>query len=755
MDIYLVFVLIIAGLAVSGLIVGVSNDAVNFLVSAVGSRAVTLKVALAVASVGIVIGTAFSGGMMEVARKGIFNPSQFAFYEVMIVFMAVMIANILLLDFFNTFGLPTSTTVSLVFALLGASVGLTIIKISRSAETLQNAGNYINSGRTLLIIAGILLSVIVAFTAALIVQFVVRLVFSFDYRKTIRYFGSVFGGMALASIVYFTLIEGAKGVTFFSAENIAWIQNYSGAVILITFLGGSTILQILTWLFNLNVFKFIILIGTGALALAFAGNDLVNFIGVPLAGYESYRLFSAAGGSDPAGFLMSGLQGQVRTPTIFLLAAGIIMVTTLYVSKKAKSVIKTSLSLSNQEETVERFESSALARSLVRIALSIGSFFEKILPARVLKLINKRLDPAYFKNTTTDKSVSFDLVRASVNLVVASVVITFGTSLKLPLSTTYVTFMVAMGTSLVDGAWSRETAVYRVNGMMTVIGGWFFTALIAFICAFMVAALLYYGGIVALIVMIALSLFLTYRTNALHNKRTEEFKKSEKIISDTTQIDKSGILLQCNNTVINACAKVADIYEKIIDGWIGEKRRKLKKACQDCKELTEEMRELQASTYYVIRKLQVEESIEGGHHYIQVVEQLRDVSEFLNYISQPVFKHVDNNHAPLKSHQIHDINEFTVLFISFINHIIKAVSGKEFDKVKIMSLSHQLLDLLVKLKKDQLKLIKSGQTSTRISMLYMDVLAESRNLVLGSRILFEDALALAEYSKGAKSLLKD
>ena len=746
-DIYLIIVLLLALLAISGLIVGVSNDAVNFLVSAVGSKAVTLKVALAVAAVGIIIGTTFSGNMMEVARKGIFNPSQFTFPEVMLVFMAVMIANVLLLDFFNTFGLPTSTTVSLVFALLGAAVGVTVLKIYRSSEIPQDVGNYINSSRTLLIIAGILLSVIVAFTAALIIQFITRLIFSFDYQRGQRYFGSVFGGIALTAIVYFILIEGAKGVTFFSEQNIAWIHEHSGKLILVTFLGGSILLQILTWLFKLNIFKFIIMLGTGALALAFAGNDLVNFIGVPVAGFESYRLFNAGGATDPEGFLMNGLQGQVRTPTLIMIVAGLIMVITLYLSKKAKGVIQTSVKLSSQEETAERFESSVLARSLVRMALSIGAFLSMVLPRIVLDFINRRLDPEVFKRNATDQPISFDMVRASVNLVVASIVIAFGTSMKLPLSTTYVTFMVAMGTSLVDGAWSRETAVYRVNGMITVIGGWFVTALMAFIFAFIISVILDFGGMVALALLIGLAFVMMYRTHLIHNRRTEEMIRSEKIIKDNTQIDRIGIFIQCNHSVADACACVADIYEKIIDGWIGEKRKKLKNAWQDTRKFRDEMHEMQANIYYTIKKLQVEESVEGGHHYVQVVEQLRDISEFLNYICQPVYKHVDNNHAPLKSHQVGNIKDFAGGFLSFLDQIRKAVSGRETDHAKVITMSHQLLDLLVKLKKEHLKMIKSGQTSTKISMLYMDFLSENRNLVICSRILFEDAMAFADYSK--------
>lgn len=747
MDIYLVIILVLAGLAMSDLIVGVSNDAVNFLNSAVGSKAASFKVALIVASIGILIGTTFSGGMMEVARKSIFNPSQFYFSEIIIIFLAVMFTDVLLLDFFNTFGLPTSTTVSLVFELLGASVGVTIIKISRTADSLQDLGKYINSGRTLLIIAGILLSVVVAFTVALIIQFIARLLFSFDYRKTLRYFGSVFGGIALTSIVYFVLIEGARGITLFTEDHVLWIQENTTQILLFTFLGGSILLQILTLLFKLNVFKFTVLLGTGALALSFAGNDLVNFIGVPLAGYESYNLLKAAGSPDPGGFLMSGLQASVKTPTHFLVAAGMIMVITLYLSKKARGVVKTSLSLSNQEETVERFESSAISRSLVRTALALGSFFEKILPEPALRFIRKRLDPDYFVKNEADKSISFDLVRASVNLVVASILIAFGTSQKLPLSTTYVTFMVAMGTSLADGAWTRETAVYRVNGVITVIAGWFFTALIAFVCSLLIAVILFFGGMVAVAVLIALALFLVYRTHIIHNRRTEKISKSEAMLSDTTQIDDSGILHQCNDTIAQTLSKVAGIYETVMKGWTDEKRKKLKAALEESKAIAEEVRLMQENIFYTIRRLQVEESVESSHYYVQTIDHLKDIAESLHSICKPVFKHVDNNHAPLKSQQAGNIKEFTGQFRSFLDQVIGAVSGGEVDRGQMQQQHRQMLESLVKLKKDHLKTIKAGKTNTKIGILYMDVLAENKFLVHEIHGLFEDAMAFTEFTR--------
>jgi phosphate/sulfate permease len=745
-DIYLIIIFILAGLAISDLIVGVSNDAVNFLNSALGSKAVKYKIAMVVASVGILIGTTFSGGMMEVARKSIFNPSQFYFNEIIIIFLAVMLTDVILLDFFNTFGLPTSTTVSLVFELLGASVAISLIKISHSAESLQDIGKYINSGRTLLIIAGILLSVIIAFSVASIIQFITRIIFTFNYKKTIRYFGAIFGGIALTSMVYFILIEGAKGVSFLTDEHLMWIHDNKSNILLGTLVGGTVLLQVLILLFNFNVFRFTVLLGTGTLALAFAGNDLVNFIGVPIAGYESYRLFTASGGSDPTTFLMGGLQSKIQSPTVFLIMAGFIMIITLFFSRKARSVINTSLNLSHQEDTVEIFESSVLARSLVRIALSVGNFFELSMPKKVNVFIKNRLNPDSFKKAAASNPVSFDLVRAAVNLVVASILIAFGTSQKLPLSTTYVTFMVAMGTSMADGAWNRETAVYRVNGMITVIAGWFFTALVAFVVALTMALILYYGKLFALIILIFLALFLVYHTHIIHHRRSEKQKKSEKEITDNTRIDNLGILKQCIDTVINTLERVMEIYQAVIKGLIDEKRKKLKNAWQDAKQLNDEIIQMQENVYYTIKKLQVEESMDSGHYYVRILEHLRDLTESMTFISKPAFKHVDNNHAPLKAIQTQNINDFTKKFVSLIQQIKKTLIENIDDSQKVKSNVEHLLELLVKYKKENLKMIKAGQISTRISLLYMDILTESRNLVIELMSLYEDSRAFVDYS---------
>ncbi len=438
-------------LAISLLIVGVSNDAVNFLNSAIGSRAASFNVILGIAAVGILVGAVFSNGMMEVARKSIFNPEQFAFNEIMVIFLAVMLTNLLLLDFFNTIGLPTSTTVSIVFGLLGSAVGVAVFKITRVDAISEGIGAYINLESSVLIVIGIFLSVVIAFSIGMIIQWIVRLAFTFNLKNSYKYWSGIWGGFAITTILYFLLIKGAKGSTLVSPEMLNFIKTNTIRILLISFVGWTIIFQVLLFFTRINVLKITVLVGTFALAMAFAGNDLVNFIGVPLAGFESFKAFSASGSVDANGFMMDSLLAPVNTPLYFLIAAGLIMVLTLRFSKKAKSVLATTIDLSRQDEGSERFASTSLARFIVRRSIEISNGLAKIIPKGLSGFVRKRFDPEQGQ-VDKDEKLAFDLVRASVNLVVASILISIGTSFKLPLSTTYVTFMVAMGTSLSDGA---------------------------------------------------------------------------------------------------------------------------------------------------------------------------------------------------------------------------------------------------------------------------------------------------------------
>jgi phosphate/sulfate permease len=728
--IYVIIVVVLFTLAVSDLIVGVSNDAVNFLNSAIGSRAASFRVIMVIAALGILIGGTFSSGMMEVARKGIFHPDQFYFSEIMIIFLAVMITDIILLDFFNTFGLPTSTTVSIVFELLGSAVAISLIKIRNSAEGIVSMGTYINSGRALLIISGILLSIFVAFTVGSVVQYITRLIFSFNFKKTLKYFGSVWGGFAVTAIIYFILIKGAKGSSIITKASLHWIMENTTVILIFCFAGFTVLMQLLIWLFRLNVLKFIVLIGTFALAMAFAGNDLVNFIGVPLAGFESFRIFAAQNAQDPGSFLMSALKGQVSTPTMFLLIAGLIMVITLWVSRKARSVIKTQLKLSDQDKVNERFGSTLLARVLVRQSMQFGKFIKGVIPKAVLKTLNRRFNDKYFRKTIKkDKSISFDLLRASVNLVVASILIAFGTSQKLPLSTTYVTFMVGMGTSLADGAWNRESAVYRITGVMTVIGGWFFTAMCAFSVSFLIALFISWLNIYAIFIMIGIMIFFIYRTHIFHSTKEKAEKKAETILSEGLSLKGETIFEKCNSTIISTLLAVSELYDMIVSGLAGEKRKKLKRALKESRKLNKEIKFIKSNINVTINKLE-DKTAESGYHYVQVLDQLSDITHCLLNMAMPVFKHVDNNHAPLKNRQIKNLGSFQKGTAKFFRQAIKIITDNSYKDInKVVLYKKKLADKAVGLRKDQLNIFKNDNIGTRIGLLYLDLLAESKNLM--------------------------
>ncbi len=829
--VFVIIVGLLIVLAISDLIVGVSNDAVNFLNSAVGSKAAPFRIILIVAALGVLFGATFSSGMMEVARKGIFYPGQFQFKEIMIIFLAVMLTDVILLDLFNTFGLPTSTTVSIVFELLGAAVGIAIIKITQNGENFSEIANYINSGKALAIISGILLSVVVAFSVGALVMWLSRLMFSFNYNNSIKYFGGIFGGLAITAITYFILIKGLKGSVYadqivsslplhdwtdflakqnsfdgfkaiikslgtfdkgtelgdwaitlkgFEKDNFEvgisqfkewasqkytqglsipmsltlFVKYYTLQILLISFVACSAIIQLLHGLFRINILKIIVIIGTFALAMAFAGNDLVNFIGVPLAGIESYKDFVANGSGNASDHLMTALSGKVKTPILYLLIAGMIMVITLWLSKKAKSVVKTTLKLSDQDVVNERFESSGIARALVRLSVSTGKTFGSILPKPVKEGINKRFDPTYFtKEVKPSTGVSFDLVRASVNLVVASVLIALGTSLKLPLSTTYVTFMVAMGTSLADGAWDRESAVYRITGVITVVGGWFFTALSAFTVAFIIALLLSKTWIFGIVIMGILALFVIYRTHIIHKKREQQEEDDLKNFS--VKSDVSTIYSNCSNNVVNVLVSSADSYNDIIDGLIHEKRKKLKNAYKTINKLNEVTKEYKKGVPSVFKELS-DDTFELGHHYSEVIDFIREAMHNMNYIVTPCFKHVDNNHKPLSVQQSESLKTLAPIVSSYINSLVNQISDANFKKSdKTIEECMDIADKVVKIRKKQLKLIKKEPGSTRTNMLFLDMLNETKNLLMNLNNMYKAFRDFSEHNEknGMKSVL--
>lgn len=721
---YILIVAVLFILAISDLIVGVSNDAVNFLNSAIGSKAARFQTILVIAALGVLVGAVFSQGMMEVARKGIFHPGQFTFEEIMVLFLAVMMTDILLLDFFNTVGLPTSTTVSIVFELLGSAVAIAVYKIARSDGD-TGLSNYINSDSAMLIIAGIFLSVIIAFTVGLLIMGLVRFMFSFNYIKTNKYWGGIWGGFAVTAILYFLLIKGAKGSNLVGSDVLDYLKENTFLILLTSFVGLTLIFQLLILFTRVNVLKITVLIGTFALAMAFAGNDLVNFIGVPIAGFKSYQAFHAVGG-DPSGLMMTSLAEKVSTPLYFLIAAGLIMVVTLRLSKKARSVTETTLNLSRQTEGSERFESIGLARFIVRRTVEVSNVLKRITPSKFEKFRVSRFDATESNIENRRNKISFDLVRASVNLVVASILIAIGTSLKLPLSTTYVTFMVAMGTSLADGAWGRESAVYRITGVLTVVGGWFFTAFSAFTAAFLIATAIFFGKLPVIIALIALSIFVMLRTHAFHKKKTAENEK-RKYQRESESYQQ--ILIDCDTEVKSSIIQVSKLLFLTYNSFAKEKLKDLKSIKKQSKKLNKEIKVIKESIPDTLKKFQ-ESDIESGHFYVQVIDHLKETSNSLNHIVAPAFKHLDNNH-PLDQEQSKELKQFNDITNEFFNFIISMFQKKNFDQLEeLQSRKDLVVETINEIIKNRIKILKKTQKGSKVSITYIDMLTETKNLIL-------------------------
>ncbi len=731
--VYLFFVIALLVLAVADLSVGVGNDAVNFLNSSIGARVAPFFVIMTIAALGVLVGSVFSSGMMEVARSGIFNPDRFYFSEIMIIFLAVMITDMILLDAFNTYGLQTSTTVSIVFELLGAAVAIGMVKSFAAGEGLQDLGQYINSGRALAIISAILLSVVIAFTVGTAVQFIARLLFTFQFEKSLPWLGAIWGGFSVSAILYFLLLKGASGASFIGQHTLDWLDDNALNLLLYSFVITSIMFQILVVAFKTNVLRIVILIGTFALAMAFASNDLVNFIGVPLAGLESYQLFMSDPSIDPNTYTMESLLEPVRTPGIYLVIAGVIMIITLIFSKKSRSVTQTEIDLARQSEGYERFNSSLLSRNLVRMGLELNKFFIKVLPSGVIRLINRRFQApenhsGKQKLPTRNQLPYFDQLRASVNLVVASSLIALATSLTLPLSTTYVTFMVAMGTSLSDRAWGRESAVYRISGVVTVIGGWFFTAFAAFSLAFLVALFIYWGGIVAAVIAVSGAFFIivkTYHVAKIRARKRQAYdEKSERAW------DNDSILKDCQLSIRSTLTQTADLYQKINVFLLREDRKKLRSTLKRVQELNLKTKELKADAHLTVQKLQ-DDAIDSSHYYIQILDYLREIAHSINFLAQPAYEHLDNNHPPMIKTQAEDLARLRLMTNNLFQSIIRIIDHKDFDSInKVVVEQKHILTRLQDLKRKQVKMIKNDEVGTRNSLLYFNILAETKNLLL-------------------------
>lgn len=754
-NLYLFIIIVLFGLAVSDLVVGVSNDAVNFLNSAIGSKAASFRIIMLIASLGILVGASFSGGMMEIARKGIFHPEMFTFSEIMVLFLAVMLTDVILLDLFNTFGLPTSTTVSIIFELLGAAVAIAVIKTVKSPETGIAIGEYINSGSAMFIIFGILLSIVISFTLGALVQFIVRVAFSFDFEKNIKFYGAIWGGIAITSITYFMLIKGAKGSVLLGPEIQDWIRQHTMFILWTSFLGWTIILQLLLWFTRVHILKVVVLAGTFALAMAFAGNDLVNFIGVPLAGFSSFKHFMASG-ADPGIFTMEALKGPVQTSGGFLLIAGLIMAVTLWLSRKARSVTETEISLSRQMEGYERFEPNVFSRFIVRITMNASKALSVLIPQSIEETIEKRFKQTEFINsgTTVKDGAYFDLVRASVNLMVASVIISFATSMKLPLSTTYVTFMVAMGTSLSDRAWGRESAVYRISGVLTVIGGWFVTALVAFALSLCIAFIIFFGGTIAILAMVAIIALAVYRTHIIHNKREAERNEKEKMLSPHKMLRSDTILGECQKNVTSTVISISKLYYLTINHFLNEDRRGLKKVRSEIKELNKFSKNLKNNIYQTIRQLE-EDSVESGPYYVQVLDYIREGAHCIHFIMEHVFEYVENNHPPFGPEAREEFLNLNEEISSFFNYTLNYIRKGKFEDIsEVAEQQKHILEIISRMNKKQVKRIKKGDSGTKSSLLYFNVQTETKNLVLYTMNILKAQRDFILYSKANQKVVQ-
>ncbi len=725
--IYLIMLAIIVCLSIADLVVGVSNDAVNFLNSAVGSKAFSLRSILIVASIGIFVGAGFSSGMMEVARKGIFNPGEFYFDEIMIVFTAVMLADVLLLDFFNTLGLPTSTTVSIVFDLLGASVAVAFLKLNQTDGNIANIINYINSDKVGVIIVAIFLSVALAFAVGSIVQYISRLIFSFQYEKKLKHFGAVFGGMAFTAITFFIFLKGMHDMPFISASAKDFITHNTLLIVGGSFAFWTLLSFLMCTVFKINILKAVIAVGTFALALAFAGNDLVNFIGVPIAALQSFNLW-ADSGVGVSQFVMTGLAGEVATPTYLLLIAGVIMVLALWFSKKARHVMATELNLSRQSEGKEKFRPNFLSRVVVRYSIRTSKALGAITPKGVGEMIDAKFQKPQFSDTQKNEVPMFDLVRASVNLVVASILIAIGTSYKLPLSTTYVTFMVAMGTSLADRAWDRESAVYRVAGVFNVIGGWFVTAIGAFLTAAIFAVLIWFGGITAVIILAGLAFFLMIRSAVVHARKTKKQEQAKRLNKqDISTINE--ITLESSATISNVIRKSGKRYDKVINHLGYQDLVKLKKDTKKLKKIESEVEELKDNVFDYIKNLP-DDSVEASKFYILCLDYLENMVEPLREITQASYEHVNNNHKNLTFTQIRELKKMSFEITYLFKEIVVVFETQSFEKIEgIIENKISLSDDVSLLIQKQIRRVRTTESSRKNTKLYFATLLKTRELL--------------------------
>ncbi|MEX2350175.1 MAG: inorganic phosphate transporter [Flavobacteriaceae bacterium] len=730
-DMYIIMLIALALLAVADLVVGVANDAVNFLNSAIGSKAVSFRIIMIVASLGIFLGAISSSGMMEIARSGIFIPSEFYFNEIMIICMAVMIGDILLLGFFNSLGMPTSTTVSIIFNLLGAAVAVSLLKIYENDDSFSTLGNYINSAKALEIIVGILMSVGIAFVVGAVVQYITRLLVSFNFESKPKIVAGLFGGVGITAIFYFIIIKGLKGTTILPEQLTVWADSNLWLFLFINLIIWTVVSLLLNILIKLNVYKLIIVLGTFALAMAFAGNDLVNFVGVPIAAFQGWEAWSASGIAADQ-YEMTVLANKVSTPIYLLLLSGLIMVLTLWFSEKAQRVLKTSVDLSRQDVGKERFDANFLSQQLVKASMLVNTGITKILPKRVNESIEKSFaqPPANPIDRKID-APAFDMIRASVNLMAASLLISFATSMKLPLSTTYVTFMVAMGTSLADRAWGSDSAVYRVAGVLNVIGGWFMTAIAAFLTAATLAFIIFTVGEVSLIVLFGIAFILILRTYIKGKKVAAEFKEDELLRrAESTSI--KGIIDESSSNVSTIMKRSGKVYSATLEGLAKQNTKKLKSAKKYTSKLDEEVEELKDHIFYYIKNLQGHD-VGASRFYLLVQDHLQDITQSLELITKVSLKHVKNNHKGLKFNQIKDLKEIEAELLELFNKTKKEFDNKSMENLGVILNEKQtLLNKVSAQIEKQIARTKDPESSSKNTTLYFTLLLETKDIIVST-----------------------
>lgn len=719
-------------LAIFDLLVGVSNDAVNFMNSAVGAKVARYRTIIIVAAVGVFVGAIMSNGMMDIARHGIFQPANFSFYEIMCILLAVMVTDVVLLDVFNTLGLPTSTTVSMVFELLGGTFILAILKIIGDETGLLSLGDMMNTEKALSVIMGIFLSVAIAFIAGTLVQYISRIIFSFNYKKHLSWTIGIFGGISVTSLSYFVLIKGLKSAPFMSAESLAWIDQNTTLLVAGCFVFFTLLMQILHWC-KVNVFRIIVLLGTFALALAFAGNDLVNFIGVPLAGFSAYTDYVAnSNGAGIHDFMMSSLMSSAKTPAIFLFASGIIMVYALATSKKAKNVIKTSVDLARQEEGDEMFGSSALARTIVRHATTINEFMVKVIPVGMRRWIDSRFNK---DEVILENGAAFDMVRAAVNLVLSGLLIIIGTTMKLPLSTTYVTFIVAMGSSLADRAWGRESAVYRITGMLSVIGGWFITAFVAFTICALVTAIMFYTSFVGMFIFICVAVFLLVRSNIKYSKKEKAEQQDDTFKRMMASKDKAEVLsllrLHVKETLTDYINYTEQAYMQVTDGFINEDLKQLKKVMSSTDDQKKMLKKRRRKEILGLRRIPIPIAIEKNTWFHLGSNSCEQMLYCLKRICEPCKEHVDNNFNPISKDCIAEflpIREELCQLMDRTQTVIENNNYAEADDILVKG--DALKNKISALRKQQMnRMQEADSTSLKASMVYLNILQESQELV--------------------------